>query len=267
MIGALQWLVSLGPFNIATAVMTMSRFRIAPKQGHLDRLKRMYGYVKQSNHAAIRVRTERPDYSSLNIPQYDWAHTVYGSVKEDIPSDVPSPLGKPVTTTTYVDANLYHDMITGRAVTGILHLLNGTPIDWYSKRQATVATATYGAEFVAARVATDQIVDLRNVLRYLGVPLDQRSYMFGDNESVVTSSTLPQSALNKRHNALSYHRVREAIAGDIIAFLHIPGSDNPADVLSKHCGYQQFWPHVKTLLFWNRDDDSNNNPKDKIKQD
>ena len=34
---------------------------------------------------------------------------------------------------TLVDTNLYHDLVTGRAVTGILHLLNGTPVDWYSK--------------------------------------------------------------------------------------------------------------------------------------
>ena len=45
MIGALQWVVSLGRFDIAVAVMTMSRFRAEPRQGHLDRLKRIYGYL------------------------------------------------------------------------------------------------------------------------------------------------------------------------------------------------------------------------------
>ena len=71
-------------------------------------------------------------------------------------------------TITYEDANLYHDMmITGRAVTGILHMINGTPVDWFSKRQDTVETATYGSEFVAARIATEQIIDLRTTLSYL----------------------------------------------------------------------------------------------------
>ena len=64
-----------------------------------------------------------------------------------IPDEKPEPLGKEAVTTTYIDANLYHDMLTGRAVTGILHLLEGTPVEWYSKRQATVETATYGSEF------------------------------------------------------------------------------------------------------------------------
>ena len=78
--------------------------------------------------------------------------------------------------------------------------MNHTPIDSYSKRQATVETATYGSEFVASKTATEQIIDLRYTLRYLGVP-----YLFGDNRSVVTSSTLPHSTLGKRHNILAYH--------------------------------------------------------------
>eukprot|EP00957_Ditylum_brightwellii_P121991 9303692-Ditylum_brightwellii.AAC.1 len=66
---------------------------------------------------------------------------------------MPEPCGKPVMTTTFVDVNLLHDVITGRSCTGITHLLNKTPIEWASKRQNTVETATYGSDFVAARIA------------------------------------------------------------------------------------------------------------------
>ena len=86
---------------------------------------------------------------------------------------MPTPLGKHVTLTHFFDANLYHDILTGRSVTGILHLLNKTPIDWYAKKQATVETATYGSEFVAGRTCIEQAIDLRNTLRYLGVPIRQ----------------------------------------------------------------------------------------------
>jgi hypothetical protein len=75
--------------------------------------------------------------------------------------------------------------------------------------------------------------------------------MFGDNKKcVVTSSTIPHSKLNKRHNALSYHQVREAIVAKIIDLLHIDGKINPANVLSKHCGHVNAWPHLKWSLFW-----------------
>jgi hypothetical protein len=57
MIGCLQWAISLGRFDIQTATMTMSSFRTAPRQGHLTRLKRIYGYLKKFSSAAIRIRT------------------------------------------------------------------------------------------------------------------------------------------------------------------------------------------------------------------
>ena len=43
-----------------------------------------------------------------------------------------------------------------------IHFVNNTPTDWFLKRQATVEAATYDSEFVAAKTATEQIMDLRN---------------------------------------------------------------------------------------------------------
>ena len=176
--------------------------------------------------------------------------SVYGNISEEIPPDMPIPRGKPVRTTTYEDANLMHDLATGRSMTGILHVLNQTPIQWFSKKQNIVETATYGSEFMAARQATEQIIDLRYTLRMMGIPIDGPAWMFGDNQSVITSSTIPHSKLNKRHNALSYHRVREAIAANILKFMHIDSKFNPSDILTKFMGWNKFWPLVQPMLFW-----------------
>lgn len=249
LVGSLQWAISLGRFDIATAVMSMSSFRALPRKGHLERLKRIYGYLSRMKHAVLRFRTGEPDYSDLHDFEYNW-ESVYAPVREDIPHDAPEPLGCCVTFTHYVDANLMHDIVTGRSVTGVLHLINQTPIDWFSKKQATVETATYGSEFVAARTCVEQIIDLRNVIRYLGVPIHSKSYVFGDNKSVVNSSSIPHSKLHKRHTALSFHRVREAVAAKIIGFYFIEGENNPADILSKHWGYQQVWKLLCPLLCW-----------------
>jgi hypothetical protein len=89
---------------------------------------------------------------------------VYRHVEELTPRDTPIPLGKAVTTITYTDANLYHDMLMGRPVTGFHHLFNQTLVDWYSKKQATAETATFGSEFTAVRIAADQIINLRTTL-------------------------------------------------------------------------------------------------------
>ena len=253
LIGALQWAVSIGRFDIQTAVMTMSAFRAVPRIGHLDRVKRIFGYLAKMNEGTIRVRTEIPDYSDLPVPQYDWSRSVYGDTTEEVPLDAPKPLGKRVRFTHYVDANLMHDVLSGKSVTGILHIVNQTPIDWYSKKQATVETATYGSEFVAARTCVEHAIDLRNTFRYLGVPIEECNYMFGDNKSVVDSSITPYATLNKRHTILSFHRVRQAIAAGVIKFYHVPGQENPADVLSKHWGYSQVWELLRPLLFWHGD--------------
>ena len=251
LVGALQWTISLCRFDIAVAVMTLGRYRVAPLQGHLERVKRVCGYLRKYPDAAIRFRTGIPDHSEAvkKIVDYDWMYSVYGDVQEELPRNMPPPKGKKVRTTTYKDANLYHDYTTGRAVTGVLHFVNQTPIDWTSKRQATVETATYGSEFTSARTATEQIIDMRFTLRMLGVPLDGPAWLFGDNQSVVTSSTLPHSSLNKRHNALSYHRVREAVASKTMYFLHMDGKQNPSDTLSKFLPHCIFWPLLEPLLF------------------
>ncbi len=249
LIGSLQWAVSLGRFDITTAVMTLSSFRALPREGHLKRAKRVVSYLYRFSRAKLRFRTHEPDLSDIPIPEYDWAESTYGNVQEEVPHDAPKPLGKPVVTVSYVDANLMHCLNTGRSVTGILHFLNGTLIDWYSKKMSTVETATYGAEFVAARTCVEQLIDLRITLRYLGVPIRERSYMFGDNESVVNSAMQPFAKLHKRHTALSFHRVREAIASKKYVFTHIPGENNPADIVSKHWGYSSIWHMLRTLQY------------------
>ena len=71
------------------------------------------------------------------------------------------------------------------------------PIDWFSKKQGTVETATYGSEFVADRTGTEQIMDIRFTLRYMGVPIDGPSWLFEDNHLVITLSTIPSSMLSK----------------------------------------------------------------------
>ena len=252
MIGALQWAVTLGRFDIACAVMCMSRFRASPRTGHLQRLHRLYGYLRYAPDAAIRFRTGIPDNETLYpepSEKFDWSRTVYGPGKEEIPDYAPAPKGKVVRHSTFVDANLMHCLVTGKACTGVIHLVNGTPIDWYAKRQGTVETATYSSEFVAARTATEQVIDIRLMLMSMGVPIDGPTWMMGDNASVIMSGSIPASLLKKRHNALSYHRVRSAIACNIITFRKVKGTENPSDVCTKFLPYAVFYPLIQPLLF------------------
>ena len=93
LIGALQWMVTIGRFDIMTAVVTLSAFRAAPRIGHLERAKRIFGYLAKMNTAKLRIRTEQPDYSGLPNFEFDWARTVYGAMEELLPDNAPEPLG------------------------------------------------------------------------------------------------------------------------------------------------------------------------------
>jgi hypothetical protein len=236
------------------AVVALSTFRTQPKQGHLDRAKRVIGYLKANPDGAVRFRVDIPRHEDIHKhTDMDWTYSVYGKVKEEEPKNMPTPLGKPVRLTAFVDANLMHDMVTGRSLTGLLLFVNQTPVEWYSKKQATVETATFGSEFIAARISTEHIMDIRYTLRMLGVPLDGPAWMFGDNEGVNKNCTIPHSMLKKRHNARAYHRVREAIAAKILYFIDINGKKNPADPLTKFLCWNDIKDKVGPVLFWKGD--------------
>jgi len=249
-------MITLRRSDIAQAIMSLNRFRQAPRKGHVERLHRIIGYLRQYPQGALRFRTGIPDHETVfgaESVKYDWMHSIYGNVTEELPPNMPVPKGKPVRTTTFTDANLMHDLVTGRSCSGVLHFLNQTPTDWFTKRQKQVETATYGSEFMAARQAIEQIIDLRYTLRMFGVPIDGPSWLFGDNRSVVNSSVLPHYRLSKRWNALSYHRAREAVAAGIVRFEYVPSAQNTADYLTKNLPHHQAWAHLSPLLFWKGD--------------
>ena len=94
LIGALQWLITLGRFDIQQAVRSLSSFRAMPREGHLERLKRVFGYLKRTKTGAIRFRTGIPGHEVRTEENGDdWSYLVYGDVQEEILEDAPRSLG------------------------------------------------------------------------------------------------------------------------------------------------------------------------------
>ena len=90
-----------------------------------------------------------------------------------------------------MDANLHYDLATGKAVTAVLHFLNQTPIDAYTKRQSTVETATYGSELLLQGQQLTRIIDIRTTLRYLGVPSETRAICLGTTDQLLPTLPFP----------------------------------------------------------------------------
>ena len=150
-----------------------------------------------------------------------------------IPGHAPKPHGNVVSTHCFVDADHAGNRITRRSQTGILIFVNRAPIIWYSKRQNTVETSTFGSEFVAMRIAVELIEALRYKLRMFGIPIEGPTNVFCDNEAVTKNVTIPESTLKKKHNSIAYHRTREAVAAETIRVTKEDGTTNLADVLTK----------------------------------
>ena len=130
----MQWEISIGRHDIHTVVMTMSRFRVQPQFGHLEQVKRMIGYQCKSCHYKAQFCTEGPDFSAVPCVLYKWSNTAYGNAEEEVPSDEPPSLGNCIVLSHYFYANLMHNVLSGKSVTGVFHLVNKTTLMWYSKK-------------------------------------------------------------------------------------------------------------------------------------
>jgi hypothetical protein len=248
MIGSLNWMVTLGRFDIYYATQTMAGYSMAPREDHLEALRRVFGYLKHHCKMRIDYDTSLPSHAEYQSAGYDWFEH-YGPCHEELPPDMPEPKGNPVRITAYFDADHAGCLQTRRSTTGVLMFLNNTPILWYSKRQATVESATYGSEFVAGRIAVELVIAMRYKLQMLGIPVIGSCVLFGDNMSMITSATVPSSSLKKKHNAISYHRIRESIAAGIVDLIHVGSKFNIADILTKPLGPNLFGPLLRGFRF------------------
>ena len=126
--------------------------------------------------------------------------------------------------------------------------VGSTPVHWSSKPQGCIASSTYCAEFIALRHPTEDAISLRYMLRCLGVPVTAPTNVFGDNFGVIQSANIPHSDLRKKHVAISYHFVREAVAAKTINPIWIRTDENFADIATKALDVVTFCSHITLLM-------------------
>jgi len=192
-----------------------------PREGHLIAVYKIFKYLSlrlKSSRGGIVFNSKSMIIDNAIFNDFDrqeWKDFYYDA-REEVPIRMPEPLGNPVQMFAYVDANHAGNMKTRRSHSGILIYVNQAPIVWYSKRQNTVEASGFGSEYIALRICTEMVEALRYKLRCFEVPIEGSCDVLCDNKSVVTNSSVPTSVLNKRHNAICYHRVREAQAAGVI---------------------------------------------------
>ena len=235
MIGILRWVVELGRIDIAYEVSVLSRFLVNPRTGHLVQALHIFKYLDIHKENSLVFDPKDHDF----IDPSDVASKIgemkkaYPDAVEDLPTNAPEPRGNPVSIYVFVDSDHAGDKMTRRSQTGIILYLNTAPIVWYSKRQSTVESSTFGSEFVALRIASELTISLRYKLRMFGIPITGPAQVFCDNEAVYNNAAFAHSTLKKKHNSICFHRVRECVAAGLMCVHKVSSEYNLSDILTK----------------------------------
>ena len=134
-----------------------------------------------------------------------------------------------------VDADHASDTITRRSRTGFLVYLNCAPIYWWSKKQNSVESSSFRSEFIAMKQCCEYVRGLRYKLQMMGIPCEDPTFIFGDNQSVLANTTIPDSTLKKKSQSIAYHFVREGAARDEWRMTYVNTHENEADLLTSNC--------------------------------
>jgi hypothetical protein len=218
-----------------------------PREGHLDAVLHIFGYLKKKNGSRMVFDPSYPQIDMSAFKQCDW-RDFYGDVSEVVPGDAPEALGKDVDLRMFVDSDHAGDKLARRSRTGFFIFLNSAPIQWMSKKQSTIETSVFGAEFVAMKQGMEALRGLRYKLRMMGVAINGPSYIYGDNMSVIHNTQRPESMLKKKSNSVCYHACRESVAMGESITGHVKTNDNVADIATKVHGGGQKRDHLVGMI-------------------
>ena len=213
LIGSLRWIVEMGRIDICCEVSMMASQVAMPREGHLQQVYHIFGYLKAHHNARIMMDPSYPDILIEDFKDEDWGK-FYKVEKEPVPSNSPKPIGMEFVIRAFVDADHAGDVVSRRSRTGFIVMVNGAPIYWLSKKQPGVETSTFGSEFLAMKHCCEYLRGLRYKIRMMGIPLEHCCFVYGDNKSVLFNTSIPDSTLKRKHHSVAYHFVREGSARD-----------------------------------------------------
>ena len=139
-------------------------------------------------------------------------------------------------------------MFTRRSRTGYVAFLNNSPVSWYSKKQGGIETSFFSSEFIALKTCCEYIRGLRYKLRMMGIPVNGHTYIYGDNKSVLSNASVPESVLKKKSVSIAYNYICEGSAADEWRIAYVETTNNLADLLTKPLSGKKRRHLVRQLL-------------------
>ena len=161
LIGTLRWMVELGRVDICLEVSMMSSHLALPRQGHLEQVIHIFGYLNSHHNTELCFDPTYPDIDYDSFTLRDWTTSEFGHVqgKEELPPNMPQPRGAAFVIWAKVDADHASDTMTRRSRTGMLIYINNALVYWSSKKQNSVESSSFGSEFIAMKQCCEYLAE------------------------------------------------------------------------------------------------------------
>jgi Reverse transcriptase (RNA-dependent DNA polymerase) len=235
LIGTLRWIVELGRVDICLEVSLLSSHLALPWQGHLEQALHIFAYLQIYHNTELVLDPSDPVIDETLFERRDWSISEFGhkASTETLPGNMPEPRGQGFVICAKVDADHTGDCVSQRSRTGFLVWINSAMVFWMSKKQTSVETSSFGSEFIAMKQCCKYIRGLWYKLRMMGIPCESPAFVYGDNQSVLANTTIPESVLKKKSQSIAYHFVREGSACDEWWTGYVSTHENESDLLTK----------------------------------
>ena len=131
----------------------MSSHLALPRKDHMEQVMQIFRYLKKYLNAELVFDPSDPTINEQDFEKKDWTPSEFRHIKgrEELPPNMPEPRGMGFTIVVKVDADHASDTVTRRSRTGILVYLNCSLVHWSSKKQTSIESSFFGAEFIAMK--------------------------------------------------------------------------------------------------------------------
>jgi hypothetical protein len=156
----------------------MASMMASPHEGHLDQLFHTFAFLKGNHNGVMVFDPSEPTIDELQFPEQHWSATLYADSTEDLPPNMCEPRGESMTMHEFVDSDHATNTTNHCSCTGFIIFLNDTPIYWFSKKQISVETSSFGSEFIAMKQCCKYVLGLRYKLRQMGIAIYKPTYIW-----------------------------------------------------------------------------------------
>lgn len=230
--------------DISFPVIKLSQYSTRPTAIHFEAVKNIYRYLNATKDEGIYFwrKQNRNDLPPGTIP-------ICKSDDNYAESEIHE-RSQPGHTVMFgaVDSDYAGDTTHRRSVTGIILRIAGGTIFYKTKFQDTVALSSTEAEFTAAAEAGKYILYVRSILDQLGIPQDEASTLYEDNQGALLMANAQQPTKRTRHMEIKTFALQEWVERDLIRLKRINTTDNYADVMTKATGRTLFYRHMNYIL-------------------